>query len=146
MLALIPYTKANLQFSFARKSFFREVAIRDHVHEKAARSGFYRAMKQGLIEEDEKGQIRLTNKGKRRIATYTSRYLPNSNLMVIFDIAEAERAKRSHVRALLKELSFKQVQKSVWVSEYDHRSLVQMEVEHLKLQDSIQVFECYRLS
>ena len=146
LLALIPYTKPNLQFSFARKSFFREVAIRDKIHEKAARSGFYRAIKQGLLEQDDYGNFRLTNKGRRRIAPYTARYLANSSLMVIFDIPEAERTKRSHVRSLLRELSFEQVQKSVWISEYDHRSLIKMEIDHLNLQNYVQVFECYKLS
>jgi len=146
LLALIPYSKPNLQFSFAKRSFFREVALRDKLHEKAAKSGFYRAVKQNLIEEDEHGNFRLTNKGHRRIAPYVARFLPNSSLMVIFDIPEAERAKRSHMRSLLRELSFKQVQKSVWVSEYDHRSLIKMEIDHLALHNHVEIFECYKLS
>lgn len=65
--------------------------------------------------------------------------------MVIFDIAEKDRAKRSHLRLLLKELSFQQVQKSVWISSQDHREYIQVEIDALNLKESVLLYEARQL-
>jgi DNA-binding transcriptional regulator PaaX len=139
--ALIPYSKANMQLVFKPSKFFTELARLDQVREKTARTSFYRAIKKGLIELDDQGIPRLTNKGHRRVLPFSAPKLKGAQLMIIFDIPEADRWKRGHLRALLHELSFEQVQKSVWISPYDHRELLKMEIEELGLVKEIRLFE-----
>lgn len=139
--ALIPYSKANMQLVFKPSRFFTELEKLDQVKEQTARTSFYRAIKKGLIELDDQGVPRLTNRGKRRILPFSAPKLKGAQLMIIFDIPEADRWKRGHLRALLHELSFKQVQKSVWISPHDHRELLKMEIEELGLKKEIRLFE-----
>lgn len=61
--------------------------------------------------------------------------------MIVFDIAEADRRKRDHLRLLLKELSFRQVQKSVWITKFDHREYLQAEIKALGLEKEVQAYE-----
>lgn len=69
---------------------------------------------------------RLTSKGFERLARLRERWkhrLPVSryresgvseSTIVVFDVPEGERKKRSWLRAVLKRLQFKMIQKSVW--------------------------------
>lgn len=146
LTALVPYTKANLQLTFKPSLFFAELEKLDRIKQNTSRNAYHRAVKKKLIELDSKGIPRLTKGGLELIKPYTSEKLPNSKLMIIFDIPEDERWKRRHLRALLRELQFKQAQKSVWVSEYDHREYLKSEVKNLSLQDNVKIFECLELN
>jgi DNA-binding transcriptional regulator PaaX len=144
--ALIPYTEANIKLVFKPNAFFNDLEKITQTKRRTLRNVYYRAKKEGLIALDDNNIPRLTEKGQRRVRRYNARHLgPNARLMVIFDIPEAEAWKRQYLRRLLKELNFRLVQKSVWVSEFDHRELLMAEREQYGLQDCMQIFEAVHL-
>lgn len=144
--ALIPYTQANLKLSFKPNVFFNDLEKIAATKRRTLQNAYYRAQSTGLIALDSSDVPRLTEKGQREVRRYNARHLgPHGRLMVIFDIPETEKWKRQRLRRLLKELNFTLVQKSVWVSEYDHRELLMAEREQSNLQDCMQIFEAVRL-
>lgn len=142
LAALIPYSEANLKLVFVPRAFFADLAKLDNIKQATLRSAYGRAIQQGLIEIDDHGVPRLTSKGQRKVRPYRSRKLKDAKLMVIFDIPEVDRWKRRQLRALLRELSFKQEQKSVWTTVLDHREYLKSEVAELGLEKSVRIFEC----
>ena len=62
--------------------------------------------------------------------------------MIIFDIPEHSSILRSRLRRLLKNLAFKQIQKSVWVTECDYREVLCEAILELDLQEYVQLYEC----
>lgn len=147
--ALMPYTEANLKLSFVPKMFFADLARLDRIKEHTLRTAYYRSIKKGLIELDTSsglpGLPRLTAKGKRKIAPYTSKKLKGAHLMVVFDIAESSRWKRQQLRTTLREFDFHQIQKSVWISSSDCRGYVKAEIKELDLANSVRIYECREL-
>lgn len=143
LAGLIPYTEANIKLSFKPSAFFSDLEKLDKVNtsRKVLQNAYYRAIKRGQIIFDDQGIPRLTPLGIRKIKLFKPKKLKSSKLMIIFDIPEAEKYKRNHLRTLLKELSFKQVQKSVWMSEYDTREYLHMEIKQYGLQPFVQIFE-----
>ena len=145
--SLIPHTEANLRLAFKPRSFFYELSKKQNQKPKTIESAYYRAIKKGLIEIDDFNHPRLTNRGKRQIKAYKPTKLPrDAQLMVIFDIPESERAKRDHLRALLRELSFKKIQQSVWISRFDHRELLSAEIKEYNLSRYVFAYEAIRLN
>lgn len=65
--------------------------------------------------------------------------------MVIFDIPEYSALLRRRLRRLLKVLRFIQVQKSVWITEYDHRDVLGQAVKEMDLADYVEIYECAKL-
>lgn len=143
LAGLIPYTESNIKLSFKPSEFFNDLDKLDNVKasRKVLQNAYYRAIKRGLVVFDEVGIPRLTPKAIRKIKPFKPKKLKSSKLMIIFDIPEAEKYKRNHLRTLLKELSFKQVQKSVWMSEYDTREYLHMEIKQYGLHPYVQIFE-----
>jgi phenylacetic acid degradation operon negative regulatory protein len=143
--ALIPYTEANLKLTFLPHRFFQDLD-RISVHNRTAnRTAYYRARQQGLIRIDNQNNVIITSKGKRKLAPYSSDKLVGSNIMVIFDVPEHERIKRNRLRQLLKDLQFKQVQKSVWMTNMDFRDVLTQEIERLDLREYVEVYEARKL-
>lgn len=144
--ALIPYTEANMLLTFKPNKFFNELEKRDNRGGQTYRRAFAHAKNRDLIRDDANGTPRLTDKGQRRIQPFIAKKLgKGAKLMIIFDIPENERSKRSHIRLLLGELSFKQIQKSVWVSSYDHTRYLKAEIKRLNLENSVRLFESSEL-
>lgn len=145
--ALLPYSKQNLKLVFKPGEFFRELESVSKLNRNTVRSAYRRAISSGLIELDDQNIPRLTDKGRALTKPYKPSILgPNAKLLVMFDIPEDERAKRNHLRALLKELSFKKVQQSVWISNYDHRQYLLAELEEYKLSQYVVVYEAAQLN
>ncbi len=144
---LMPYTEANLKLVFLPTHFFNDLEKLDQVKAsgKALRSAYYRAIKKGLIKVDSDGMPRLTTKGKLKTKDYKPKVLgKNARLLLIFDIAEQSRWKRDRLRSLLRELSFEQVQKSVWECPYDHREYLKAEIQEIGLHDNVIVYEALK--
>lgn len=142
LLALVPYSRPNLKLVFKPSLFFQDLDKIEKIKMANAKNAYYRAIRIGLIEIDESGIPRLTSKGRLKVQPFIAEKLSkNANLMIIFDIPEEESWKRRYLRLLLKELRFRQVQKSVWLSEYDHRELLVAEVEQNCLQDYVKMYE-----
>ncbi|MEK9196298.1 MAG: hypothetical protein AAB914_02930, partial [Patescibacteria group bacterium] len=65
--ALIPYSKANLKFSFARKSFYSDLAKISKSNAGAVKTTYYRALRSELIYVDEDGIPQISQKGKMKL-------------------------------------------------------------------------------
>lgn len=140
--AFIPYSRANFAISFSPSLFFRELEKRSGYKKRSLESAYYRLVQKELIEIDDKGIPRLTERGLASVKTFKPIKLKHdAKLMVIFDIPEEERWKRTRLRTLLKELSFRQVQKSVWESRYDYREYLRAEIAEMQLQEYVAVYE-----
>jgi len=110
--AFIPYSKENLKLSFKPRLFFNELEKKTRVKERTLRSAYRRAINKGFIEVDNDNIPRLTKKGRLKLKPYApSRLGKDAKIVIVFDIPEAERNKRNHLRLLLHELSFKKCSK-----------------------------------
>jgi DNA-binding transcriptional regulator PaaX len=143
--SLVPFTDPNLKLIFKPSQFFKDMSALQNISENAARNAFYRLMKSGMVQMDDAGIPHITKKGLLALTPYTSKELKNSRIMVIFDIPEQERWKRRQLRSLLRELSFTQVQKSVWVSKYDSREYIKAEVQRLELEYAVFMYEARKI-
>lgn len=116
----------------------------------------YKLKKSGLIEEKTKKGDRffgLTKKGKDKLLqlrkrnkekfpeTIYSKENSDKFVIVIFDIPETERRKRSWLRAVLGNLGFKMVQKSVWIGKVKIPKEFLDDLFQLKLIDFVEIFE-----
>ncbi len=128
--------------------------------EERLRQRFYEMVhvlqRDGLVEKRSTGSISkffLTAEGRRRLARLreqsrrslpdATRYVSESGdhlMIVMFDIPETERRKRAWLRAVLKRLELRMVQKSVWIGK---RQLPQMfldDLRRLRLQSYVEIF------
>lgn len=133
--------------SFNPNKFFNEMEKKDKIKTTTSRSAYYRAIKSGLVEIDESGHPRLTDKGKRHVKPYKPKKLgKGAHLLVVFDVPEDRRVDRNHLRTLLHELSFKKVQQSVWASPYDHREYLAAEIKEYGLEKCVSVYEALEVT
>ncbi len=87
----------------------------------------YRLKRDQLIEKSNNGKWRITLKGRERKKEMNARknFLPSTRSyaseespewkIVIFDIPEKQRLKREWLRAVLRRLGFRMLQRSVWI-------------------------------
>lgn len=119
----------------------------------------YRLRKEGLVLECKKDKscfFKITSKGKEILeglrlkkanALPTASYkTENDNLLkiVIFDIPEEERRKRDWLRAALKNLEFKMLQKSVWAGKIKLPQGFLADLEKLNLLPYVEIFAISR--
>lgn len=143
---LLPYTEANIKLTFKPGLFFDDLEKISRAGRRTIRNAYYRAQRAGLVELDGQGIPRLTDKGQRRARPFVAQRLSRqARLMVIFDIPEEEAWKRKRLRAVLRELRFEPIQKSVWISQYDHRKLIAAEVKQYGLDKYVQIYEASKL-
>lgn len=139
--ALVPYSRSNLKLAFNSSAFFNDLSKTEKSNASAARNAYYRAIQKGLIEIDDDNIPRLTQIGRRKIAPFTAKKLKGAQILVVFDIPEAERWKRDHFRCTLREFSFKKIQQSVWTSNLDCREYIDLEIKNLELGTMVKMFE-----
>jgi hypothetical protein len=147
LLALIPYTTPNLKLAYKPNLFFNDlecIDTRKRYSRSHLQNTFYKARSAGLIDTDS-GSVRLTGRGEAVLKLYEPEKLAESQLMVIFDIPEALNAKRQAFRRTLKRLGFRQVQRSVWVSEYDYKDYMKTEVMWLGIGEYVEVYEALKI-
>lgn len=136
----------------------RQEMSRQKIHD-ADRKRFYELLhhlkKDGLVEKAERDNnpfLRLTPKGKahlERLRLFRSRMLPRSRYehekddilkIVIFDIPEKEKRKRNWLRAVLKNLDFQMLQKSVWAGKVKLPKSLIINLDKLNLSDYVEIF------
>lgn len=146
LLALIPYTKQNLSLSFSPNKFFNELERNSNLKttKNSFRTNYYRLVSGGYIDTTHQTP-KLTGKGIHEIKKFKGEHLKNSHILVIFDIPEEHRSKRNTLRLLLRELNFKQIQKSVWATEYDYRDYLKEEIKINELDNFVVVFEAKKI-
>lgn len=151
LAALLPYTEANLKFTFCPSHYSSDLAKLEYNKHKqnfsadTLRAAYYRAVKQGLITIDD-GYPRLTFKGRRRLNSYQPKIIKgDARLLITFDVPEHERFKRSKLRTVLREFKFKMIQKSVWETRYDCREYIETAITEYGLKNYVILFEAARV-
>lgn len=104
-----------------------------------------RLRNRGLIKNDTKGRLVLTEKGVATLSKYKLTELMKKPKrwdkkwrMVAFDVWEERRKTRDHLRRTLRRLGFVQLQASLWVYPYDCEEVVGLLRTDLKLSPAIQ--------
>ncbi len=149
---MVPYSEANLALAFKPHTFFNELEkierkqkwLKERRSTNAAvfKNHYYRYIKKGLIEIGPQGFPVLTERGIAQLKKYEPKKLrSDAVVMVIFDIPELSRLKRSRLRTVLRQFRFTQVQKSVWQSKYDVAKYVSLEIQQQKLDGMVKIFE-----
>ena len=142
--ALVPYTRPNLLLTYKPHLFFRELEHTSGYSRPTLRTALWRARKSGLVTADT--VPRLTARGRQKLQPFVAQKLrSNAKLLVIFDVPEARAPVRRQFRLLLRSLEFRQIQLSVWMTEYDHREVIMEAINELSLHDEVQLFEAARL-
>ena len=142
--ALIPYSRENLMLSFRPHQFFNELEKNSRYNQQTLKYAFWQAKHQNLVRET-KNQPRLTKQGLEIVKPYLAKVLKGAILMVIFDVPEYKSSERRQLRAFLKSLHFKQVQKSVWVTDKDFKEAIIEVISNLRLQGCVEIYESSRL-
>ena len=147
--SLVPYTEANLKLTFSPHRFFNDLERidKEKFSLQTTKQAYYRMVKRGLIEHNVDGQLTLSDEAHRMLARYEPQKLAHgAKLLLIFDIPEHERAKRGHLRLLLKELRFEKIQQSVWQTEFDSRRYLQEEIRTNHLEAYVNIYESFQLT
>ncbi|MDP3093200.1 MAG: hypothetical protein Q8N16_00345 [bacterium] len=122
--ATSPYFGVNLMRAFKyRKKYGKK-------RKKTIYNTFYRLKREGYIDfniDNHQLYINLTDEGRKKAGRFQIDALEIKKpakwdkkwRVVIFDIPDLDRIKREAFRGKLKELSFYQLQKSVWVYPYN---------------------------
>jgi DNA-binding transcriptional regulator PaaX len=141
LLGLIPYTKRNTKLVLHPKQFFYELEKKTGVNPATAKSAFYRAQKTGLISYVD-GRVKVSKEGTRFIKPFHSKKLSGDiKLLVMFDIPESLKAKRHLFRRYLKDLSFVQVQKSIWQSDLDVNEHICELIDDLGIARFVKIYQ-----
>ncbi len=143
---LLPFSRENLLLSYKPGLFFHELSKISGHREQTLRTAFSRAKQSGLIEVGDDALLRLTAKGRFKAAPFNSEKLTHKGkLLVIFDIPVSRGSTRRDFRQLLKNLGFKQVQQSVWVTDFDRRAIVIEAITEYNLDGFVEFYEAARL-
>lgn len=144
LVALVPYSKPNLLLAYKPGLFFRELEKISRYKQATLKAAYWRAQREGLIESRKNLPI-LTAKGRRKITRFVAEKLHNeAQLMVIFDIPEDQRSRRQKFREVLRLWQFRQIQKSVWMTEKDYREELVGLINELSLFGYVEIYECAR--
>jgi len=118
------------------------------------KNAFYNSKKRKLIEivriSDDKIEVRLTNKGKKRIKEFSfealriekPRHWDKKWRILIFDIPTKPsiyNQARDALRKKIKDLGFYQLQKSVWVYPYECEDEILLIAELYRVQKHIEI-------
>jgi DNA-binding MarR family transcriptional regulator len=139
---LIPYSQENVMLAFKPNRFFNDLEAMSNYTKPTLERALREAERQNLIKHEAR-LIKLTDEGQRLIRPFVAQHLPNqAQLMIIFDIPETMAVARAQLRRVLRSWHFHQIQKSVWVTPYDHRQSLKELVAELELVPYIQIYEC----
>lgn len=145
--SLVPYSEPNLKLVFRPNLFFNDLGTISRRKQRTLQNAYYKAVRNGLIDLTDKNQPQLTHTGRIKVQKFKATKLGNNaHLMVIFDIPEAQRKKRQAFRRLLQVLEFEQIQKSVWLSRYDHQVTISEEILNLEIKDYVKAYESLEIT
>lgn len=152
----------KIMYEFEQRSNQRvngkELKIDKKIFQQRFYNMLYKLKKDGLIEEAVKSQksfLKITLKGKQRINRLKERQidlLPDSSYqktnskndkftIVVFDIPERDRRKRSWLRIALKNLDFNMIQQSVWAGKVKIPEEFINDLKELRLIEYVEIFE-----
>lgn len=145
LLALVPYTRQNLQLSFSPHRFFNELDRTSGHSRRALSAAYKRAQQRQLVTIRDDKSVQLSLRARQVVQPYVAEKLQNAHLMVIFDIPEQSSSIRRELRLVLVELKFQQVQKSVWTSQFDHKHILVETVAALGADKWVQIYEAVQI-
>lgn len=144
LMALIPYSKENLQLVFQPTQFFDELERSSGFSRRTLRQTYLRLKKQQYISSQDSPKV--TIKGRQYLQPFVTQQVAKAGyLMVIFDVPVEFNAARRRFRNLLRRLEFSQIQQSVWVSPYDHTQIIKEAAEELKIDQWVEFFEAAKI-
>jgi CRISPR-associated endonuclease Cas2 len=102
----------------------------------------YELKKRDYLDWSEGDSVRLTEKAKIKIIDQISETKERDGKyrLISFDIPEIKRQNRNNFRRAIKRIGFKQVQKSLWVSDRNVGELVEAAANEYKVNDYIAYF------
>lgn len=123
-----PYFVNNLMREFGKQKRYKK---------KNVYNVFYRLQKEGYLNIEERGHqvyISLTKEGRRKAGRFQidslkinkSKKWDGKWRVVIFDIAQLKKMQRNALREKLKELGFRQLQKSVLVCPHECKDEIEL--------------------
>jgi len=94
------------------------------------------------IKIGEGDSVKLTNKAKIRIIEKFASLYPNDGKrrLISFDIPEVKRRERNGFRRTIKQMGFKQIQKSLWVCDKNLSDLVEIAIKEFKVSEYVAYF------
>jgi len=150
----------KLQYELSKKQSLRlKKSIEKEIQRRAEQRYYnliYKLKRDNLIKEIARGDKKfftLTKKGKAKLSLLkerNSKKLPmtfyqkeegDKFVIVAFDVPEKEKRKREWLRACLKHLGLKMVQKSVWIGKVKIPKQFVDDLFKLKLIDFVEIFE-----
>ncbi len=146
LMALVPYSEQNLLLSYSPSRFFTGLQHTSGRNQKSLKDAYRRGVRAGYINSLDSPL--LTLKGRLAVQPYSSAQKLKNNkcLIIVFDIPESLSQARRQLRRALQQLGFVQVQKSVWTSEYNHRSILLNLIEDANLKDYVELFEASKIT
>ena len=125
--------------------FFYELSKVSHYKRKQIEAAYYLAKREKLFEIS-KNEIKITEIGRKIIRPYMAQRLSKrTRLLVVFDIPEDIAVIRARLRRILRQWHFQQIQKSVWVTDFDHEDSIKALILELDIEPYVQLYECSRL-
>ncbi|MDO8444133.1 MAG: hypothetical protein Q7S80_01345 [bacterium] len=132
-------------YGFDRKEFYRNLHGYYREQELTVKNisqFLYSFKKSGYVEISEingRESIRFTNKARLAIVDRLSErvVIDGKYYLVSFDIPERLRTKRDNFRRVIKRLGFRQIQKSLWVSNKNLGEMVGLAAEEYGVEDYI---------
>lgn len=105
-------------------------------------STLYDLKRRNYLEYDQGDSVRLTNKAKIRIIDNIAKSSETDGKfrLVSFDIPETRKTDRNCFRRAIKRMGFRQIQKSLWVSDRNIGELVEMAAKEYKVSDFVAYF------
>lgn len=113
-----------------------------NISKQQSRQMVYTLKKQKYTELGEGDSVKLTGKAKIRIIDKISNTKTSDGKyrLISFDIPETKRSNRNNFRRAIKRIGFKQVQKSLWVSDRNVVDLVELAIQEYAVDDYVAYF------
>lgn len=160
----IEYQMYKQQSERSRRKYAEEQQRKKKLLEKQTQQRFYNILykleKDGLVKKavkNKKSFFSLTQKGKEKIKNLKARKtnpLRNHSYekikgerfaIVIFDVPEVERKKREWLRAVLKNLGFKLIQRSVFLGKIQIPERFLHDLKKLNIVNYVEIFEITKI-
>jgi len=124
-------------------SNFKKEAVKEK--ERRLSKYFWKLKRDGLIQEQKSGQLRLTKKGESALNDFSRNNYQkeaSKNLIIVsFDIPESLRRGRNILRENLKLLGFNMVHQSTWFGKNKIPPKLLRELEKIGILEYIKIFE-----
>lgn len=122
--------------------YFRDQLVDYGISNRRISRVVYDLKKSNYIEFDEGDSVRFTNKAKIR---FIDKFVPadkadKKRRLVSFDIPETKRRQRNAFRRSIKQMGFRQIQKSLWVCDKNVGDMVEVASNEFGVEEYVAYF------